>query len=82
MEELIAKAREKAELERAKREAEHEGEFVAENRIARPNDHLSASHLSSPTPEGGSPVSSVARPVGFYDDFKGAQVSILLMINN
>ncbi|KAL3072868.1 hypothetical protein niasHS_017842 [Heterodera schachtii] len=75
VEELIAKAREKAELERAKREAEHEGEFVAENRIARPNDRLSASHLSSPTPEGGSPVSSVARPVGFDDDFKGAQIA-------
>ena len=64
LDELMAEARRQAELERARLEAEHEGEFVADSR-------LSVSHLSTPTPEGGSPVTpSMVRPPGFDDDFK------------
>jgi len=70
IEELIAEARQQAEMERARREAAVEaGEYIEENEggIRRPT----SSRLSTPTQEGGSPVTpSMVRPVGFEDDFK------------
>uniref|UniRef100_A0A915N389 SHD domain-containing protein n=1 Tax=Meloidogyne javanica TaxID=6303 RepID=A0A915N389_MELJA len=71
IEELIAEARQQAEMERARREAA--GEYIEENEggIRRPT----SSRLSTPTQEGGSPVTpSMVRPVGFEDDFKNMAI--------
>ncbi|CAK5018406.1 unnamed protein product [Meloidogyne enterolobii] len=74
IEELIAEARQQAEMERARREAAAEaGEYIEENEggIRRPT----SSRLSTPTQEGGSPVTpSMVRPVGFEDDFKNMAI--------
>ncbi|KAK0409720.1 hypothetical protein QR680_004712 [Steinernema hermaphroditum] len=63
VEEIVAEVKARAAAEAAALEAAEDLEFFAGT-----SHHNGHSNLSTPTPEGGSPVSS--RPIGFDDDFK------------
>ncbi|TKR57517.1 hypothetical protein L596_030770 [Steinernema carpocapsae] len=64
IEDIVAEAKARAEAEAAAQEAAEDLEFFGGHAV----NHNGHSNLSTPTPEGGSPVS--ARPTGFDDDFK------------
>lgn len=63
MDELMARARQKAELELDKKRQQHDEHIVPQSPTSK---------LSTPTPEGGdaSSVNTTHRPAGFEDDFK------------